>query len=201
MYFNYFTIILLIIITFQLNILYSYHNINNDKNNIIIEEREAAPKLAETNFLDNYNNYQYYQKDYQKDYQKYNNKCRKNYNTEKLWIQPLFHLMEHIVNVIYLLVMEYFKVFQYCFCYTLNILVKLIDGYYHLLELLFKDILKYPTICYAIFGMFLALFQCNTIIDTILKSFNERYIIDKNNNKNKDKNNNKNNNNNSKIMN
>ena len=118
--------------------------------------------------------------------------------------------MNHIVNIIYLLVMEYFKVFKYCFCFTLIILVKLIEGYYHLLELLFKDILQYPTICYAIFGMFLALYQCNNIIKTILHAVNEKYILKehlKNNevdkkgnekgnvNENKNKNNDKNNDN------
>ena len=73
--------------------------------------------------------------------------------------------------------MEYFKVFLFCFCYTLNILVILIYGYYHLLELLFEKILDYPTIIYSIIGMFLALYQCNIIIKTVLNSSNKRNDI------------------------
>ena len=151
------TIILILIIAIQLQII--VYNLNN---NIILEK-------SYSNNQEIINYYNKYDNKFNEIYDnKYEDKSNKNYYIEKLWIHPLFNLMNHIVSTIYLLVMEYFKVFQHCFCYTLNILLKLINGYYHLLELLFKDILQYPTICYAIIGMFMALYQCNIIIKTIL---------------------------------
>ena len=96
-----------------------------------------------------------------------------NQENEKLWIHPLFGLMNHIVSAVYLLVMEYFITFRYCWAVILNALIILIYGYYHLLELLFEKILDYPTIIYSIIGMFLALYQCNIIIKNILNSSNK----------------------------
>ena len=201
MYFNNFTTIVMVIIAVQLHLILSHnfekhnfekyncekHNFekyncekhNFEHNDNIKEGKISLSKQLETNLLDDYNKQQYYQ-GYQNGNQKYKNKYKNDYNTEKLWIHPLFNLMNHIVTAIYLLVMEYFKVFQYSFCYTLDILVKLIDGYYHLLELLFKDILQYPTICYVIIAMFIALYQCNIIIKTIIHSKNERYTPNEN---------------------
>ena len=162
--------ILLVILIFQLNSIL-FHTTYHNYKNIMLQDSNLPIKQLKINSLDNYkcNTYLGCQDS------KY--KYKTDTNTEKLWIHPLFNLMNHIVTIIYLLVMEYFKVFKYCFCFTLIILVKLIEGYYHLLELLFKDILQYPTICYAIFGMFLALYQCNIIIKTILDAINEKYIL------------------------
>ena len=170
MFINHINTILLVIIIFQLNSILFYATYHNDKN-IILQDTNLPIKQLKINTLDNYkyNNY--------KEYQNTRYKYKTDVNTEKLWIHPLFNLMNHIVIAVYLLVMEYFKVFQYCFCFTLIILVKLIEGYYHLLELLFEDILQYPTICYSIIGMFLALYQCNIIIKTILHAINEKYIL------------------------
>ena len=112
MYIGHVNNILLAIVILQLysilfNTLYS-----NDKN-IIIEDNDLPIEQLKINTLDNYkyNNY--------KEYQNGRYKYKTDANTEKLWIHPLFNLMNHIVNIIYLLVMEYFKVVQYCFFYTL----------------------------------------------------------------------------------
>ena len=87
-----------------------------------------------------------------------------NQENEKLWIHPLFGLMNHIVSVVYLLVMQYFITFRYCWVVTLNALIILIYGYYHLLEILIIRFLTYPTIYYSIIGLAIALIGCYMIV-------------------------------------
>jgi len=198
MYCNCFTFLLLIIIILQLNVIVSFSNNNhcNKKyDNKIILEEDSKIILQDSKILDIYTANRYQREQDNKNYQKYTynqkeqtkkrknkrkeekanqrSKEKYNYKEEKLWINPLFELMNHIVSTVYFLVMEYFIVFKYCFCYTLNIFVILIYGYYHLLELLFEKILDYPTIIYSIMGMFLALYQCNNIIKNILNSIDK----------------------------
>ena len=95
-----------------------------------------------------------------------------NQENEKLWIHPLFGLMNHIVSAVYLLVMEYFITFRYCWVVILNALIILIYGYYHLLEILITSFLTYPTIYYSILGLAIALIGSYNIIKVFVNKFN-----------------------------
>ena len=95
-----------------------------------------------------------------------------NQENEKLWIHPLFTLMNHIVSAVYLLVMEYFITFRYCWAVILNALIILIYGYYHLLEILITSFLTYPTIYYSILGLAIALIGSYNIIKVFVNKFN-----------------------------
>lgn len=96
-------------------------------------------------------------------------KIKEQQENEQLWISPLFGLMNNIVMVVYLLVMEYFKTFRYCWLVILNALVILIYGYYDLLKLLITSFLSYPTIYYSIFGLAIALFGSYYIVKEFIK--------------------------------
>ena len=96
-------------------------------------------------------------------------KIKEQQENEQLWISPLFGLMNNIVMVVYLLVMEYFKTFRYCWIVILNALVMLIYGYYDLLKLLITSFLSYPTSYYSIFGLAIALFGCYYIVKELIK--------------------------------
>ena len=95
-----------------------------------------------------------------------------NQENEKLWIHPLFTLMNHIVSAVYLLVMEYFITFRYCWAVILNALIILIYGYYHLLEILITSFLTYPTIYYSILGLAIALIGSYNIIKVFVNKCN-----------------------------
>ena len=69
---------------------------------------------------------------------------------------------------VYLLVMEYFITFRYCWVVILNALIILIYGYYHLLEILITSFLTYPTIYYSIIGLAIALIGSYKIVKVLV---------------------------------
>ena len=89
-------------------------------------------------------------------------------NDKKVWIPPMMGLLNHVVFTVDHLVTMYFITFTHCFCECLYILNSLIYGYYHLLAILIRCFLHFPTNIISIFGLWISLECVNKILKTLL---------------------------------
>ena len=97
-----------------------------------------------------------------------NENINKDIRDKKIWIPPMMNLLNNVVFTVNHLVTLYFYTFITCFCECLVILNSLIYGYFHLLEILIKMFLHFPTNIICIFGLGVSLHYINIILKTLL---------------------------------